>query len=167
MEKEIGSRAQVICACPRTTVLQISPFHSLVFGINKLRSGGMCPILVQKAAIRQHLCNYCTTRISTACPADGRLSLALTIGVLRIWSLKASQTGHYKLSVPTPNVGASIRLHRNWKWSPLISGCIARVTQRSDLSARKSLCFRLCGVGKGTLGVELLSAFAARVRRKL
>jgi hypothetical protein len=42
-------------------------------------------------------------------------------------------------------VGASIRLHRNWKWSPLIFGCIARVTQRADLSARKSQCFRLCG----------------------
>ena len=52
------------------------------------------------------------------------------------------------------------------KWSPLISGCIARVTRRSDLSARKSLCFRLCDAGKETLGVELLSAFAARVHRK-
>jgi hypothetical protein len=55
----------------------------------------------------------------------------------------------------------------NWKWSPLVSGRIARVTRRSDLSARKSLCFRPCDAGKETLAVELLSAFAACVHRKL
>jgi hypothetical protein len=38
-----------------------------------------CPILVQKAGIREHLCNYCATGISTAYPADGRPSRALAI----------------------------------------------------------------------------------------
>src|SRR5258708_30277684 len=38
-----------------------------------------CPILVQKAAIREHLCNYCATRISTVYHADVRPSRALTM----------------------------------------------------------------------------------------
>src|SRR5258708_9509050 len=37
-----------------------------------------CPILVQKAAIRKHLCNYCASRMSTVYHADGRSSRALT-----------------------------------------------------------------------------------------
>ena len=37
-----------------------SPFHSLVFGINDLRSV-RCPISVQNTPIGGHLCNYCAT----------------------------------------------------------------------------------------------------------
>jgi hypothetical protein len=37
-----------------------SPFHSLVFGINNLRSDEM-PTLVQNAPAPQQLCNYCAT----------------------------------------------------------------------------------------------------------
>src|ERR1700745_2405450 len=38
-----------------------------------------CPIIVQRAAVREHLCNYCATRISTVHHVDVRPSRALTM----------------------------------------------------------------------------------------
>src|SRR6266852_250224 len=38
-----------------------------------------CPIFVQRAAVREYLCNYCATRISTVYRADVRPSRALTM----------------------------------------------------------------------------------------
>src|SRR5258708_18674352 len=38
-----------------------------------------CFIVGQRATVREHLCNYCATKISTVYPADGRPSRPLTM----------------------------------------------------------------------------------------
>jgi hypothetical protein len=121
-------------------------------------------MFVQNHPVWDHLYNYCAT-VENGTP-DPRQTVEVFILVTHFQRTETSAELELELSFPTPNVGPQSVFFGNWKWSPLISDRIARVTRRSDLSARKSLCFRLYDARKETLGVELLSALAARVHRK-